>query len=661
MSSSISVPDYDLSAGPEAAAKPSESPIGRGTWLTAGSAVLDEDGKIQTVNDALAAWLAAPAEKLVGQSLPLLLGQKHAAWEGTTRAFLRGRAAFDRLELSDGNAENPEKLSLELCVHEQARFVRLESVAPLARDFEALFSESAWGRVAANYAYQKLLRAEAQIENLTHRWPGIIFSQRPDFSFAFVSSKIEEWTGVPASEWRRRSKYFWQVVHEADADALHARLQSGAGLAPSGLTSTFRIRHIETGRVSYLWEHRQAVVSSNGLLLGYEGIWLDITRQTIAERRLLNMCWKENLGTLTMGLAHDFCNIMTGIISLSETFEAEVAENSPLRNGLSLIRSTAMEAGELSHRIRQLHQGIPGEKNYHDLNEIVSTMAGILQKVLPRRVHIRAENAPGQLPVYADAVELRQVVVNLALNAVDAMPNGGTLVFRTTRHDQAPLASNLQNAMPRLPLVCLSVQDTGVGIPERFLGAIFDPFFTTKPLGKGSGLGLYNARLFADKHGAAISVETQERVGTTFHLWFPLADFTEAQNARPADRPSRHTLLVLGPPGGDLLNRMVQTLRQHDFYVVPATSQAEVVETLHAPDFQFTGLLMLHPQGQEEEIALCQRIESDRLPVKTIFSPVGCNEDEMDAGFRDRVSAVVPADIPEAEFVARLKAALEKT
>lgn len=656
----ISVPDCDLATGPGAASKSSELPSGIGTWLTAGSAVLDEDGKILRANDALAAWLGVPLEKLAGQSLPALLGKRHSSWEGMTRPFLRSRDPFDRLELTDGNAENPETLSLELCVHGNARFLRLESVAPLARDFEAMFPETAWGRVAANHAYQKLVRAEAQIENLTHRWPGIIFSQRPDFSFAFVSPRIEEWTGVPASEWRRRSKYFWQVVHEADADALHARLESSAGLAPAGLTSTFRIRHVETGRVSYLWEHRQAVVSSNGLLLGYEGVWLDITRQTIAERRLLNMCWKENLGTLTMGLAHDFCNIMTGIISLSETFEAEVAENGPLRNGLSLIRSTAMEAGELSHRIRQLHQGIPGEKNYHDLNEIISSLAGILQKVLPRRVRIQAEAAPGQLPIYADAVELRQVVVNLALNAVDAMPNGGELVFRTTRHDHTPTAINLQNAMPRLPLVCLSVKDNGAGIPECFLGAIFDPFFTTKPLGKGSGLGLYNARLFADKHGAAISVETKENVGTTFHLWFPLADFTEAQNVRPEDRPSRHTLLVLGP-AGEMLNRMVQTLREQDYYVVPATSQTEVVETLHAPDFQFTGLLLLHPPGQDDLLALCQRIEADRLPIKTIFSPLGRNEDEMDTGFRDRVSAVVPADIPQPEFLARLKAALEKT
>jgi signal transduction histidine kinase len=660
MSSSNCVPDCDLTAVQGTAVAAPESPATPGTWLAGGSAIVEKDGRIIEANDSLASWFGVSAAKLCGQSLPALLGRRHPEWETLTRSFIGGHAHFHRVDLASSDAGNAEKLSCEICAHGPVRFVRFESVTPPSRDFEELFPEKTWGRVAASNAFQRLLRAEAQIENLTHRWPGIIFSQRPDFSFAFVSPKIEEWTGVPAAEWRRRPKYFWDVVHEADAEALQARLQNGTAAPDGGMTSTYRIRHVQTGQVSYLWEHRQAVHSTNGLLLGYEGIWLDITRQTIAERRLLNMCWKENLGTLTMGLAHDFCNIMTGIISLSETFEAEVAENSSLRSGLSLIRSTAIQAGELAHRIRQLHSGTPGEKNYHDLNEVVTNMVAILQKVLPRRVQVQTALATGQLPIYVDAVEMRQVVVNLALNAVDAMPNGGQLVFRTTRHEQPPTVRKLQGPLPRLPLVCLSVEDTGLGIPEVFIDAIFDPFFTTKPLGKGSGLGLYNARLFAEKHGAAISVETRERAGTTFHLWFPQADFTEAQDGQPAKMPARHTLLVVGP-AGEILDRMVQTLREHNYYVVPASSQATAVETLHAPDFQFTGLLLLHSPGQAEELLLSQRIQAEKLPVKTILCPFGCNEDEVETGFRQRVDGVVPCDLPVLEFMARLKSILETT
>jgi signal transduction histidine kinase len=625
-------------------------------WLTGGIAVVEADGEILSVNDALANWLGATPGVLIGQSLAKLVGERHSEWGDQMTDFLVRPATFDRMEFVAPKADLAERLSVELCCHGSSRFVRLESGIPSARDLEALFPEHCWGRVAIHNSFQRMLRAEAQLENLIHRWPGIIFSQRPDFSFAFISPRIEELTGVPAQEWRRHSKYFWQVVHEADARPLMAKLREGAR-SPAELTSTYRIRHIKTGRVSYLWEHRQPVQSSNGLLLGYEGMWLDISRQTIAERRLLNMSWKENLGTLTMGLAHDFCNIMTGIVSLSETFQAELGENSSLRDGLDLIRTTAIEAGQLTQRIRQMHQGTPGERNYHDLNEIVSSMAGVLQKVLPRRVRVQSEPTEGQLPVYLDQVELRQVIVNLALNAADAMPNGGQLTFRTARHVQAPAAPNIQGTLPRSPIVSFSVQDTGTGIPASVLNSIFDPFFTTKPLGKGSGLGLYNARLFTEKHAAAISIESKEKVGTTFHFWFPEADFTEAEAVQRSEPIVRHTLLAVGP-AEDTVNRIADQLREHGYYVATATSETGAFEHLHSPNFQFTGLLLICASGFRETISLFDQVRAEKLPLKT-FCLLNCNQDEIETDFLQKADAVLPFDTAMPVLLSRLKSVLE--
>jgi PAS domain S-box-containing protein len=635
----------------------SDGPSLEETWLSGGLAVLDPKDRILSANDALAVWLRQPAAGLKEQVLPKLLGQRHAEWEDSLGEFLAGAAAFDRLELSS-NDHGPEMLNVDLCRHCPTRFLRLESAIPPVADLDGLFPEACWGRVIGHRIFQRMLRTETQLDNLMNRWPGIIFSQRPDFSFVFVSPKIEELTGIPASEWRRQSHYFWDVVHEADSESLAARLRTEAQ-SPEGMTSTFRIRHVRTGRVTYLWEHRRTVRSTNGLMLGFEGIWLDITRQTIAERRLLNMSWRENLGTLTMGLAHDFCNIMTGIVGLSETFEANPEMDSSVRSGLGLIRATALQASELAQRIRQLHQGLPGEKNYLDLNESLASLVELLQKVLPRRVRVKTALAEGQLPLYADAVELQQVVVNLALNAADAMPKGGELTFRTTRHEQFPATPNLQGLPPRPPVVCLSVQDTGSGIPARFLGSIFDPFFTTKPLGKGSGLGLYNVRLFAEKHAAAVSVETKEGVGTTFHLWFTQSNFTEAQQTDPVERPARHTLLVVGA-AGEALDHMVEMLRQHGYYVVPAVGEPDAVEALHAPHFQFTGLIALCTSTRSEELSLCQRVRAYKLPLKTILTVLGCNQDELDATVLDTVDAVVPFDLPAADFLARLKTVLDK-
>jgi hypothetical protein len=349
---------------------------------------------------------------------------------------------------------------------------------------------------------------------------------------------------------------------------------------------------------------------------------------------------------------------MTGIISLSETYEASLEENSSLRDGLHLIRSTAMQAGQLSNRLRQLHQGSPGDRNYHDLNEIVASLGDVLQKVLPRRARVQTEIAGQQLPIYVDAFELRQVIVNLALNAVDAMPNGGNLIFRTSFHQQAPDAANVQGALPKVPTVCLSVSDTGMGIPQRMFNSIFDPFFTTKPLGKGSGLGLYNTRLFAEKHGAAISVESKERAGTTFHLWFPMANFTEAESNLPASRPTRHTLLAVGPPGATL-NQTVACLRESGFYIAPTSSETEALEILNSPSFQFSALLMICTNEFREPASLCERVFGDMVPLKTICL-LGCNQDEMDAEFLRKVDVVIPLQTSSTELVSRLKATLDK-
>jgi PAS domain S-box-containing protein len=627
-------------------------------WLSSGAAVLDEGGRIISANDTLALWLGASRGELKGQSLVVLMGQRFPEWQEPLREFLERAAPFDRLELAAPINRTTQKLAVELCRHGAVRFVHLESILPPVRDLEEAFPEQCWGRAATHAVFNRLIRAEAQLDNLTHRWPGIIFSQRPDFSFAFVSPRIEELTGVSAQDWQRQTKYFWQTVHEADADALLKRLQEMTD-APEGMTSTYRIRHIHTGRVSYLWEHRQAVRSTNGLLLGYEGIWLDITRQTIAERRLLNMAWKENLGMLTMGLAHDFCNIMAGIVALSDTLEAELGGRESLHQSLTLIRSTANQASELAHHIRQLHQGVPGVKNYYDLNEVVSGMAEVLQKVLTRRVRVQTNLAPDPLPVYVDAVELRRVIVNLALNSVDAMPNGGALLFRTSRHEQPPSAPPLLGNLPPAPLVCLSVQDSGTGIPANYLRSIFDPFFTTKPLGKGSGLGLYNTRLFADGHGMAISLETREQVGTTFHLWFAQADFSEAQRP-PAEDPTpaeRQTLLVAGQPG-EARDRLVETLRTSGFYVVAGTPQTDALQALYSPDYHFSGVLLLCQPAHAEELNLFNRIHAEMLPVKLFLGLLGCNQDEMETGFLERADAIFPHDLPAPEVVSRVKAAL---
>ncbi len=527
---------------------PEEEPLARpptepAAWLECGQAILDSSGRITEINEAFSQWLDQEAGGLAGRSLWSLLQEHCPEWRDRLNSFQAGHETFSEIDLKlpDDPAQPPQWFRLELARHVAGCFVRFHSILPPLPELE----ENSWDQQLRNEfarreMFLRLLRAEAQLKSLTERWPGVIFSQRADFSFRFVSPQIEALTGVSVAEWQSKPHLFWHVIHEGDAEELRQQLkrtrQSG-----QTFTTTYRVRHAQTGRVAYVMEHRQPHVSRGGLLLGYEGVWLDVTRQTIAEKRLSSAAWKETLSVLTMGLAHDFGNVMAGIHALSETLVDQCGDNGEFNEGLGLIKKNARQASQLVHRIINLHQGRTGESNYHNLNEITTDLADLVRKIIPRRMELAVELAPEALPVYLDAVELRQVVINLVLNAIDAMSQTGRLTLRTSGLATLPQLENVQGSLPRLPAACLSVQDNGSGIKPRHLPGIFDAFFTTKPMNKGSGLGLYNARLFIEKHRGAITVDSKEGAGSTFHLWLPQADFTEAAAEASSSRKT-------GPP-----------------------------------------------------------------------------------------------------------------
>lgn len=626
-------------------------------WLEQGWVLVDANRCVADAGESFCRWLDLSKETMIGRRFAQIMRERCADWERPVEDLLASDKSFAKIELQKTvpGAASIQWFQMEFVQMGPSAALRMSSVFPPVNELE----EAAWddhlGSVSARREmFVRLMRTESQLNSLMHRWPGVIFSQRPDCSFNFISPRIEEFTGVPAKDWRYQPQLFWRVIHEADADDIQKNLREVVR-APQGLTSTFRIRNTRTGRVAYIMEHRQAVLSPNGLLLGYDGFWLDITRQTIAEKRLSSSAWKETLAVLTMGLAHDFSNIMAGILSLSETFQAELGKDHPFYEGLTLIRDNSIQASQLIQRISQLHRGKPGERSYLDLNEMATEMTELVRKIVPKRIAIKTSLASGQLAVYADAVEFRQVFVNLALNAADAMPKQGEIIIETSRHDQFPQVRHLQGVAPRLPAVCLSMRDTGCGIPERSLNAIFDPFYTTKEINKGSGLGLYNASLFVEKHQGAISVDSKLHEGTTFGIWLPQADFTESDRG-PKMVESRHNLLLVGANGTGL-DSMTELLRRNGFCVVVSTSDTNACELLTSPDYRFSGVILQTTLGPT---ALFQEMRRRDLRARSILQIVSRNPDEIDTSLMKRADLILPADTPEQEMLNRIKALVDK-
>ena len=481
-------------------------------------------------------------------------------------------------------------------------------------------------------------------------WPGVFFRQRIDFSFEFVSPRIEEITGVPLAQWLSEPDILWQVIHELDAEDLRVQMKHTAR-SQQTVSSSFRVRNLRTGKIAYLSESRHAMVDQDGHLAGYEGIWLDVTQQTIIEKRLAAAVWKETLALLTMGLAHDFNNVMTGILSLSESYLSQIDSRHSFFEGLSLIKHNAFQASQLVHRIMHLHHGKAGNRTYHDLNEITQDAAELLSKVIPRRIEIKKELAPEPLALYVDAVEFRQVIINLALNAADAMPDKGQIIFQTSLHTEPPAVSYCQGLLPSPPSICLRVEDNGCGIKAHQLKSIFDPFFTTKPMNKGSGLGLYNAKLFVEKHHGAISMESGEGTGTTFCIWLPQADFTEAGTAHELTCKRRRSFLLVGQPGKSL-DSMAEFLRMHGYLVVTATENPQ--DLLLSSEHAFDGLWLQVEAKDLGVLSLVGIVRREKLPTKSVVQIVGCNQDELETVFLQKADLILTAEMSEESVVDKL-------
>ncbi len=629
-------------------------------WLDAGAAILDNEGKVKKANLELENWLAIENAKIINRPLNELI--KDCC--GVCKPELPDlRAVKEDFMLLDIVCEKDEfhKCWLEFSYvrNPSGWTVFIKSVLPTVLEMtDEVIKQNLKLNHVSREVFIRMLRAEARLHNLISHWPGIIFSQRPDFTFSFVSPRIEEYSGIPLSLWKVKGSCFWEVVHEGDIEIVQRQLKNAMESAEGSICG-FRIRNKKSGKVYYIHEHRQAVKTDSGLLLGYECVWLDITRQTIAERRLSSASWKEVLGVLTMGLAHDFSNVMSGIHGLSESFAANLEPEHPFREGLDLIKKSSMQASQIVHRIINLHHGQVGERSYHDLNQIIQDLVDLIRKIIPRRLSLDVCLASEQLPIYVDPVELRQVLINMTLNAVDAIPREGKISFKTEIRNQIEPCDFLVGRIEKFPAVCLWIEDTGHGIKPENLQIIFDPFFTTKPFNKGAGLGLYNAKLFVEKHHGAITIATKVNSGTRFGIWLPESDFTEAEKELTLPNGKRRTLLVVSS-NDRVLETTAEFLRIKGFVAVPCQYKEKIWEIINSAEFRFSGVIFLMENPSENYGETIKALRTRRSDLKIIFQITGFNSDEYDTQLMNCSDLTIYPDMSENEIIIKLNELFSK-
>ncbi len=288
-------------------------------------------------------------------------------------------------------------------------------------------------------------------------------------------------------------------------------------------------------------ETSNAVRDEHGAIVAIRGIMRDITERQQLIQQLIHAQKMESVGTLAGGVAHDFNNILALILTSAELLKAQAKESPALLRAANVISSSAHRGANIAKQLLLFARSEMGEQKAISLFEIVTEIRQLLEHSMPGTITIEAEIDRGNDVILGDSGHLHQIVTNLALNARDAMPDGGTLTIRVAKTSHEAVREQFGSEVAPIAYVVLSVSDTGAGMDEVTKQRLFDPFFTTKERGKGTGLGLSIVHGIVKSYHGFIRVQSKQGKGTTFWLYFPALSYTDGVPPVDSNEPNeRH-------------------------------------------------------------------------------------------------------------------------
>jgi two-component system cell cycle sensor histidine kinase/response regulator CckA len=359
------------------------------------------------------------------------------------------------------------------------------------------------------------------------------------------------------------------------------------------------------------------------------GINTDVTEKKKLEMQLLRAQRLENIGTLASGVAHDLNNILTPILICAETLRGDMTDEDR-ESALALIEESAQRGANVVKQVLTFARGVEGERVSITPSHLVHEMVDIAQRTFPKSIEITSCCPEDLWSLKGDPTQLHQVMLNISVNARDAMPTGGKLDFVLENFVvDKQYAATTPEATPG-PYVLLHISDTGSGMPQETIDRIFDPFFTTKDPGRGTGLGLSTAVGIVKSHGGFISVNSEVGKGTIFKIFLPAEVSPQnllPKEARVASAPGNGELVLVIDDEENILQATKKVLEKHNYRVISASDGAEAValfeQQMGAIKVVLTDISMPHMDGVAAVRAL-RRIKPD-VPI------IGCTGEAQQA------------------------------
>jgi PAS domain S-box-containing protein len=409
-----------------------------------------------------------------------------------------------------------------------------------------------------------------------------------------------------------------EIVHPDDQPAVAEQM---ARLAVAGAAqATFRARH-----ASGVWRWLETfwtATMQDGVRLNL-AVSRDISERKRLEAQFLQAQKMESIGRLAGGVAHDFNNLLTAIMSYTELARDGLAPGDPVAEDLDEVAGAARRAADLTSQLLAFARKQIIEPQALNLNTLLKDMDRLLRRVIGEDVELEVRLAPDLDYVKADPGQIEQVLINMAVNARDAMPEGGKLIVETRNIALDPSFAEQHIGLEPGAYVLLEISDTGIGMDAEIQRQVFEPFFTTKGPGRGTGLGLATCYGIIKQHGGSIVLYSEVDLGSTFKVYLPRVAEAPTSAARPADQaaaPNGSETILLAEDELAVRTLASRVLRERGYTVIEAADGVEalrVAQERSGPpiDLLLTDMVMPKMGGG----ALAARIQELYPGIRVLF------------------------------------------
>ncbi|MBL7205117.1 MAG: response regulator [Desulfobacteraceae bacterium] len=404
------------------------------------------------------------------------------------------------------------------------------------------------------------------VADFTYAWESWI---GPDGKYIYVSPSCERTTGYSVEEFFENPGLFLEIVHPDDRENVSVHVRGHLeGTGDNHIDFRITTREDDLRWISH---YCLPVYDEDGNWLGMRASNRDITDRMKLSEQLAQSQKMEGIGRLAGGVAHDFNNLLTTIIGYTEILLTQADKDSPLRTGMEEIKLASDRAANLTRQLLAFSRKQMIQPVVFNLNYPLTEMDKMLRRLIGENIDLATVLEPELWKVKFDPGQMDQVVMNLAVNARDAMPEGGKLTIETANVflDEAYARQHGVELEPG-PFVMVAVSDTGMGIDEEIQSHIFEPFFTTKEKGKGTGLGLSTVYGIVKQSGGFIWVYSEPGQGTTFKIYLPKAEeeeeFAEEEQMKPQNLEGSETILLA--EDDDSARKLIRSILQEYGYSI---------------------------------------------------------------------------------------------